>query len=60
MARKQSEAQALVWDAMDEVVARAAASNQAVIIACRDGPVAILSPPDYRLEDLRTVETVIH
>ena len=59
MARKQSEAQALVWDAMDEIVARAAALNQAVIIACRDGPVAILNPPDYRLEDFRVVEMVV-
>lgn len=59
MARKQSERQAEVWDAMDEIIARAAALNQAVIIACRDGPVAILTPPYERLEGFRVVETVV-
>ena len=58
MGQKQSEAQAAVWDAMDKVVARAAGLGRAVIITCRDGPVAILNPPDYRLEGYTIVEKV--
>lgn len=52
MGRKQNENEAVVWDSIDAAIASAAATGRAILITCRDGPVAILQPPDYRVEAL--------
>ena len=52
MGRKQNESEAAVWDMLDAAIASASASGRAILITCRDGPVAILNPPDYRVEAL--------
>ena len=55
MGRRQNESEAAVWETLDAAIASAAASGRAILVTCRDGPVAILSPPDYRIEQLATV-----
>ena len=54
MGRKQNESEALVWERLDAAVASASETGRAILIMCRDGPVAILHPPDYRVEALST------
>ena len=54
MGRKQNENEAVVWDSIDAAIASASATGRAILITCRDGPVAILQPPDYRVEALLT------
>ena len=54
MGRKQNLDEAIVWDRIDAAIANASATGRAILITCRDGPVAILQPPDYRVEALLT------
>ena len=54
MGRKQNENESAVWDTLDAAIASASETGRAILITCRDGPVAILHPPDYRVEALST------
>ena len=54
MGRKQNENEAAVWETLDAAIASASETGRAILITCRDGPVAILQPPDYRVEALST------
>ena len=54
MGRRQNDDEAIVWDRIDAAVANASETGMAILIMCRDGPVAILQPPDYRVEALLT------
>jgi hypothetical protein len=52
MGRRQSDDETIVWDRIDAAIANASETGRAILITCRDGPVAILQPPDYRVEAL--------